>query len=634
MRHTIILPSLLLILLFVPGFGYAQWSSIGPDGGGANLIAEDSSRPGTLIAGTRNALLYRSADSALTWQPVSFERSLSATLNTLVSGRCSSGTFFMGTTDSDTARAGVYRVTASRESWKVAPLLLGESVMSVAVSSTNCKVMAVGTLTGVLMSRDEGATWRRVSPSAGMESQPIVSLAFAPDSTEVVYAGTPKLPWKTMDGGKTWMPIHVGIYDDSDIFSIDVDKNRILIGACSGIYKSEDGGIRWQKILGIPGVSRRTYVVSSDPSNSQTIYAGTSNGLWKSSNAGATWVQKSEFPVRSLAMDPRDSKRVVLASDVGIWKSEDGTNTLAAANSGFVNRTVGAFLDTGNAILASAVYETGSGTLFDTKDGGQDWSARSGDTVFGEHIFHFARSTDFVYAAGIQHIFRSSNGGKSWTQLPIVPRGMVTDLKAIPGMQTVLIGTTTTLYASTDSGNQWQTLKLPPAVKSIDKLKISSTGSMWGVLSIGNVFLSSDSGVSWTPLPTTDNCGPVYDFALRADKEILIGTFRGLQFSDSFGARWSTPTQGLQSGTVTSVLWHPIQHDLMFAIQNGVPLKSVNGGAAWEPMESSDFSGEEISELYWASDFSKLYAVGLARGVFVRDVVATAGNVHGPSVLP
>ena len=634
MRHSTVFPFLLLSLLLFPSLGYAQWSSIGPDGGGANLIAEDSSRPGTLIAGTRNALLYRSSDRASTWQPVSFERSLSATLNTLVSGRCTSGTFYMGTTDSDTARAGVYRITASGASWKVSPLLLGESVMSLAVSSTNCKVMAVGTLTGVLISRDEGVTFRRISPSAGLESQPIVSLAFAPDSTEVVYAGTPKLPWKTMDGGKTWMPIHVGIYDDSDIFSIDVNKDRILVGACSGIYKSEDGGIRWQKILGIPGVSRRTYVVSSDPGNAQTIYAGTSNGLWKSTNAGGTWTQKSLFPVRSLVLDRVDSKRVVLASDVGIWKSDDGTNTLAAANSGFVNRTVGAFLDTGNSILASAVYETGAGTLFDTKDGGQDWTARSGDTVFGEHIFHFARSSDYVYAAGIQHIFRSSNDGRTWTQLPLIPRGMVTDLKAIPELQTVLIGTTTTLYSSTDSGNQWQTMKLPPAVKSIDKLRISSDGSMWGVLSIGKVFLSSDKGVSWTPLPTTDDCGPVYDFALRAEKEILIGTFRGLQFSDSFGARWSAPAEGLQSGTVTSVLWHPVQHELMFAVQNGVPMKSVNGGAGWEPMESSDFSGEEISELYWGSDFSKLYAVGFARGLFVRNVVETAGNVRTPDVLP
>jgi hypothetical protein len=107
--------------------------------------------------------------------------------------------------------------------------------------------LAAGTVSGIFISHDEGKNWRRIAPAGDMESQPVVSLAFAPDSVRTLYAGTPKLPWKTTDDGKTWNPIHVGILDDSDIFSIVVEPDRILIGACSGIYRSEDGGVTLEK---------------------------------------------------------------------------------------------------------------------------------------------------------------------------------------------------------------------------------------------------------------------------------------------------------------------------------------------------------------------------------------------------
>ena len=156
----------------------------------------------------------------------------------------------------------------------------------------------------------------------------------------------------------------------------------------------------------------------------------------------------------------------------------------------------------------------------------------------------------------------------------------------------------------------------------------------WGVLSGGAVYLSSDKGGKWRVLPNTGECGPIYDFVLRADGEVLIGTVNGLCFSSDFGNHWTSPSQGFHPGTVTSVLWHPHQRQIMFAVQNGVPWASIDGGASWESMESANFRGEAISEIYWGSDYSKLYAVGFARGVFVRSVLPVAGLALRSAALP
>ena len=96
----------------------------------------------------------------------------------------------------------------------------------------------------------------------------ITALAFDPTNAETLYAGTPHLPWKTNDSGAHWQPIATGLIDDSDIFSIRVDpKNPQLVfaSACSGIYRSENGGELWTKLRGIPGTHRRTHIIAQDP---------------------------------------------------------------------------------------------------------------------------------------------------------------------------------------------------------------------------------------------------------------------------------------------------------------------------------------------------------------------------------
>jgi len=609
----------ILWVFLSPGLARAQWSAIGPSGGGAHLLAASHVQPGTLVAGTRNALLYRSSDQAATWQPIPFDRSFTATLNALIPSPCNPEMFYAGTGDPDPAHAGIYTIARDGVSWNIRLLFQGEDVMSLAISPKDCRVMAAGTVSGVMLSRDAGSTWRRIAPAGDMELQPIVSLVFAPDSTQSIYAGTPRLPWKTSDGGQTWRPIHVGIYDDSDIFSIVVENDRLLIGACSGIYKSGDGGVLWKKVLGIPGESRRTYVVKPALSDPRILYAGTSNGLWKSVDAGVTWIRKSALPARSIVIDTRNSRDIVVATEVGIWKSSDGGDTLTPANTGFVNRRLGAFLDVGNSLLATSVYDVGFGSLFATKDGGKNWSARSGTTLFGEHIFHLARTPNAILGAGLQHLFRSSDDGKSWTGLPLTFKGTLTDFTTVGQTRTMLVATTTALYAARDDGSESRQIKIPAAITRIDAIKTSFSGGAWGILSNGRVFLSEDQGNTWSQLPVPEATGSVYDFVLRENREILIGTLRGLLYSFDFGAGWLSPSRGPATGTVTSVLWHPVRSQLMFLVQDGVVWESEDFGVHWDPSPSST-GAEAVSSLKWGFNYERLYALDFARGVSVRNL--------------
>ncbi len=130
---------------------------------------------------------------------------------------------------------------------------------------------------------------REISPPGSREIHEVESLAVDPANPESCMQGTWHLPWKTEDGGKSWNNIKQGMIDDSDVFSIILDPDQpstVFLSACSGIYKSLNAGVRFRKIEGIPSTARRTRVLKQDPANREIVYAGTTEGLYKTADGG------------------------------------------------------------------------------------------------------------------------------------------------------------------------------------------------------------------------------------------------------------------------------------------------------------------------------------------------------------
>ena len=208
---------------------------------------------------------------------------------------------------------------------------------------SDAKVLLAGTLEGVYRSEDSGVTWNEISPPGSREIHEVESLAVDPGDVNVIYAGTWHLPWKTDDGGKSWNNIKQGIIDDSDVFSIILDPLKpktVFLSACSGIYKSESAGARFRKIEGIPSTARRTRVLKQDPANREIVYAGTTEGLYKTLDGGKTFklLTDDDVIVNDVFVDPRDSNHVLLATDRGgVMTSTDGGATFALSNEGFQN---------------------------------------------------------------------------------------------------------------------------------------------------------------------------------------------------------------------------------------------------------------------------------------------------------
>ena len=163
-------------------------------------------------------------------------------------------------------------------------------------------------------------TGSSISPSDGIVKN-IESIAVDPKNPNVVYAGTWHLAWKTSDGGANWQHINKGMIDDSDVFSIIVDASnpadrfrQRLLGNLQ--ERNRRRSVR-QRYRAFRFTARRTRVLKQDPSNPATVYAGTTEGLWKTADDGKNWKLASspEIVVNDVLIDPRNSQRVLLATD-------------------------------------------------------------------------------------------------------------------------------------------------------------------------------------------------------------------------------------------------------------------------------------------------------------------------------
>ena len=230
---------------------------------------------------------------------------------------------------------------------------------------------------GVWKSTDGGDSFTPI-----FDKEPVAAigtLAVAPSNPDTVWVGTGEAwairdvdmmgdgVYVSTDAGKTWT--HKGLAETGRIGRIIVNPtDPNVVYACAlgrttgpqperGVFKTTDGGATWKRVLFVnedTGCSG----LAMDPKNPNVLFAGTwqvvmhtwgmfgggpGSGLYKSTDAGATWkkVEDPGLPKPPLgkidvAFAPSDANRVyalIQTADQGsLWRSDDGGGSWKAVS--------------------------------------------------------------------------------------------------------------------------------------------------------------------------------------------------------------------------------------------------------------------------------------------------------------
>lgn len=567
------------------------WTTVGPAGGDARAFAAVPGDPDHLYLGTTNSWLYESNDGGASWHRLAkMPGANTLVLDHIVVDAQSPANLYVAAWRTDGAGGGLWMSHDAGRTWTESAGLHGQSIFSFAQAPSDPHILYAGTLAGVFRSDDSGATWSEISPEGSHEIHEVESLAIDPANPDVVYAGTWHLPWKTTNGGKSWKNIKQGLIVDSDVFSIVLDPKldpkqtlapertrTVYLSACSGIYKSENAGLLFHKIEGIPDNARRTRVLRQDPENRDVVYAGTTEGLYKTVDAGRHFrrMTDSNVIVNDVFVDPRDSKHVLLATDRGgVLASRDGGETFAVSNTGISERKVEALLvDHANAerLYAGVVNDKSYGGVFISDDAGKNWR-QTGSGLDGRDVYVLAQTGDGTVVAGtnagIFALGQTANGAddssknarweplntiantvtKTVTQTALHTRvnvekqvkapvvrldGRVSSLDVSSDLWAAATGFG--LLTSHDKGATWQG---GPVMGATDFASVTVHGDDVAAAHSTGVVLSTDKGQTWWPIGVPQMVTRIHSVTFTPDGTIWMGAREGVYFSHDLGKTW------------------------------------------------------------------------------------------------
>ncbi len=468
-------------------------------------------------------------------------------------------------------------------------------------------VFVIGDQVGVIRSTDGGATWGTVQGwnnqgeiliSPG-QTQKVWTCQTKQSYDSVWVSGNGGTSWTSTfnfstNVTKSWVQpvLHWGYVIDDGGLGVGTDPNTAYIVTQEAVYKTTNGGTSWvqdidtnvggsvYKSIGLEVSACYNY--QWDPNNHSNQFASFGDfGLIRSSDGGSTW-QWSEsgnpWPNSTYAVvfDPSVPNKIYAAAssahqiptwidinDVGslgggvIVSTNDGANW-SKLGTGLPNEAcTGLVLDPTSPpsarVLYASMYNSG---VWKSSDGGATWVAKPGVGFSDNH--HAARlyrdgATGYLYCVVTAFrvnntftkggLFRSTNGGDTWTDLTNRQFAWPTDVAVVDSNTMYLSAATGGGYAQ---GGAWKT---------------TNGGATW-------TRVLSESLISTYHAPTFTQSMTV---AVYPDNPNIVycGTdLQGLWVSQDAGMTWA-PFTNLQFGSISKIAFDPTDHTQMYLCSGG-----------------------------------------------------------------
>lgn len=408
--------------------------------------------------------------------------------------------------------------------------------------------------------------WRNIGPYRGGRTVGAAGIANQPN---VFYIGVNNGGvWKTTDYGRTWLPV----FDNESTGSIGTvvvapsNPDIVYVGSGEGLHR--------------PDLS-------------------TGNGVYKSIDAGKTWIHlglEGAQQIPKIAVDPKNPDRIFIAvlghpygpnEERGIYKSTDGGKNFTKVL--YINENTGGddvTIDPSNPeIVYSTLWEAREGPwengnwagtnggIYKSTDGGATWKKLSNGlplNLVQAHIAIAASSSNTLYiTVGTTEpntygtgkgmgLYRSNDGGENWKEVTEDGRpeariggGDVPEIAVDPKNPEIVYSASIVLWRSMDGGKNWTGIRGAPGGDDYQNIWINPlhpeiflvTGDQGAIITVNDGKTFS----SWYNQSTAQ----VYH--VNTDNAFPYNIYSGQQESGSVGIA----SRG-NDGEITFREWHPV----------------------------------------------------------------------------
>ena len=336
--------------------------NVGPAGmsGRVTAIAADPRNYDVFYVGTASGGLWKTTGGGVTFEPI-FDNEQVASIGALAIDPKRPDIIWAGTGEGNprnslTNGRGVYKSLDGGKTWKLVGLEETSNIHRILINPNNSDIVYVGAIgnpwgpnteRGLYKTTDGGRSWKKIlynGPTVG-----VCDMVMDPTNPDKLFVGMwnhQRWPWffnsggpgsglyMTLDGGETFSRITNGIPEETGRIGLAISVNRpdyvyaYVESRPSAIYRSTDGGFRWEK-RGEQGIGGRPFYYAEihiDPQNENRLYT-IHTGVNMSEDGGLTFphrIASTIHPDRhAWWINPENPRHMMEGNDGGLAVTYD-----------------------------------------------------------------------------------------------------------------------------------------------------------------------------------------------------------------------------------------------------------------------------------------------------------------------
>ncbi len=256
--------------------------------------------------------------------------------------------------------------------------------------------------------------------------------------------------FRSADSGGHWSPLT--ITPTSSVYAfclIQTPHGTLFTGTDQGIFKSSDRGATWSMSIAGIGIGRVQTLYASDAGNiyASKVDTGANGGLYRSTNSGDSWTHLYDQPIYGpvFSVAEAHASTIYLSSPmIGVERSDD------------------------SGVLWAHVFP-------DSAD------------IYVNYIATHPEGTIFTGTSNVG-LFKSDDDGTTWIAVGQGFAGQGIQSLAAGPNGTVIVGAGNSLYRSTDKGNTWAEYRGGLQHQNVSAISFGSDGYLYVGTTVGSIF--------------------------------------------------------------------------------------------------------------------------------------------------
>jgi len=406
--------------------------------------------------------------------------------------------------------------------------------------------------------------------------------------------------WESYDGGDNWFYLTEFTNRVTQISISHQDTSLIYVATENDkLYRSTNSGLDWEMTLEI---SQTFFLLPTsmvvNPLNDQHIDYIVGGDLYRSTDGGYS-VELLFESVVDFATDFNNISLIYATKNGNLYKSTDAGETWVIFNDGFPFNNPKAGEIEMSRQDPDVMYISTYWGIYKTTDGGNSWFyTRAAYTDIGHLNILSKQPGTFIVGTRSGKILKTTNYGNTWYRPVFEPDSLLAGTAPYffsmnPDNENEgFLGSGVYLYKTTDYGDNWFDTGQLPGAAAVQYHPYKKDVIFAGQMGIFGLLRSTDDGDTWDLTPDTSSVAHISN---KINPNVLYSfAFDGVRRSTDLGIGWESVNNGILDPlyNVEGLAMPPNSQDTAYCVTSVVSdgkghlYKTTNGGFEWFKIDS------------------------------------------------